>query len=405
MRFVANLVLVTVALGFGAVTHVSAADPAVATVVLGLRSLEGDDELANGMTDGLRSAAKGVSHWRMLERAVSMSQMTLTHGCEDVDAACLGQISKGLEVERIVFGTVRRTASRSKFDYEVTVSIFNAGTHTIAGTETETVPRAEGKVKKDLVQHAQLLINRLAAADSHAGRLSIEVNVPNAQVSMDGQAVGQTQDGKLVLDNQPSGEHTLEISALDHQSRIQKVNISASEQSTIAIDLDPLPQTALEAPADAVATTAAAEESHGGSLAWLGYSLIGVGAASAIAWGASMYVIEFQYNRNASYTSARDLYRNRAVDACDAALGGDPARLNASQYAEFQSQCRTGRTFQVLQWVFLGAAVVTAGAGTYVLLSQSDSPDRAEARLKQPRLALTPLVERRSIALQATLRF
>jgi TolB-like protein len=403
MRFLAGLLLAVVCIA-GSAGRVSAEQASV--VVLGLRSLEGDDDFSNAMTEGLRGAAKNVSDWRLIERSVSMAQMTLAHSCDDVDAACLNEIAKGLEAERVIFGTIRRTAARGKFDYEITVSIFNATTHTIVDTQTDVIPKPEGKQKKTLAARGQTLIGRLAAADVNAGRLLISVNVSTAEVNVDGKWVGRTQDGKLALDNIDPGEHTLEVSAGGHQLHTQRLSVSASEQSSVDINLQPFTETPLEAAPEAVAAVEPADEAGAGSLRWLGYSLIGVGAASAIAWGASMYVIEFNYNRDASYRHFRDTYgSNQTLDACDAALGGAPGGLNPTELGQFQGQCRTARTFQVLQWVFLGAAVVTGGAGTYVLLNESSNERAQAARAQRPRLAFTPVIDRRSLALQATLRF
>jgi len=402
MRFFAGLFLAVVCV-VGSTAPVSAADASV--VVLGLRSLEGDDDFANAMTDALRAAAKSVGGWQLIERSVSMAQMTLAHSCDDVDAACLNEIAKGLEADRVIFGTVRRTAARGKYDYEVTVSVFNATTHTIVDTQTDVVAKVDGKQKKAVGPHGQVLVGRLAAADANAGRLQIHVNVSVAEVSLDGKSVGRTQDGKLVLDNLNAGDHTLEVSAGGHQLHTQRFSISAAEQSSVDINLEPFEETPLEAPADAVAGTEVPEETGGSSLRWLGFTLIGVGAASAIAWGTSMYMIEFKYNRDPSYQTFRDSYRNQSVDACDEALKGNPGGLDAQQLSQFQGQCNTARTFQTLQWVFLGAAVVAAGAGTYVLVNESGDAEVAQARSKRSQFAFTPLVDRRSIAVQATLRF
>jgi TolB-like protein len=407
MRIWAGLIVTILSLSTA--QRAAAADTSV--IVLGLRSLEGDDDFANGMTEGLRSAAKGIAGWRVIERAVSMSQMSLAYNCDDIDTPCLNSIAKGLDADRIVFGTVRRTGSKTKFDYEITVSIFNSGTHTIVATETEVVARAEGKVKRALGQHSQMLIGRLAASDANAGRLSIEVNVSSADVTLDGRSSGQTRDGKLVLDNVTPGMHTLEVHASGHQPHIQQLNVSASDQSSVNIELDPIIEPIVAgAPGEATSTNPDVDSASGGSsLAWLGYTLIGLGAASAIAWGGSMYMIEFQYNRDSTYQNYRDEgYESRSIDACDAAIAGDMGNLSASQLKDFQGQCRTARTFQVLQWVFLGVAVAAAGAGTYVLIADGANSDRRQARRKQPRarqFALTPQVDQRNIALTATLRF
>jgi hypothetical protein len=380
-------------------------------VVLGLRSLEGDDEFANAMTEQLRAAAKNMTGWHLLDRAVSMAQMTLAHNCEDIDAGCLSEIARSLEADRLIFGTVRRTAARSKYDYEITVSLFNGTTHTIAGTETQTVDRSDSKQKRALGKYAQLLVSRLSTSESNAGRLTIEVNVLSAEVRLDGQMLGQTHDGKLTLDTVTPGEHTLEVSAIGHQSHTQRIEISAADQSTISVMLERVPEPTAEASAPTEATAPVPpmpdEQTGRGSLAWLGYTLIGVGAASAIAWGVSLYMIEFQYNKNDTYQGYVQKYQNRTLDACDAALSGDNAggSLSAHDLSDFQSRCRAGRTFQTLQWVFLGVAVVSAGIGTYVLVTDDDGKRDQQARRKTPRLAFEPMFDRRSLAVQATLRF
>jgi hypothetical protein len=118
-----------------------------------------------------------------------------------------------------------------------------------------------------------------------------------------------------------------------------------------------------------------------------------------------MYMIEHNYNQNATYQHYRDSYGNQVTDACDAAASGNTGGLTNGEYADFKSQCSTAHTLEVLQWVFLGVAVASAGAGTFVLLNESGSAERAQARLKARRFAFEPLVDRRSLALQATLRF
>jgi hypothetical protein len=401
MRWMVGLVVSALCLSSAA--RVAAADASV--VVLGLRSLEGDDEVANSMTDALRGGAKGIAGWHVLDRAISMSQIALAHNCDDIDAACLTEIAKGLEVDRVVFGTVRRTAARAKFDYEITVSIFNAATHTIVGTETETVPRGDAKAKKALAQHAQMLVGRLAAADANACRLSIDVNVNTAEIRLDDKLMGQTQDGKLVLENVIPGEHSLDVSAVGHQSSKQRISVSASDQTSLSISLEPAVEAPVAVAPAAAMTSEPVEEPNGGSLRWLGYTLLGVGAASAIAWGGSMYMIEHQYNQDSTYQHYRDSYGNQVTDACDAAAAGNTGGLTNGEYADFKSQCSTAHTLEVLQWVFLGVAVASAGAGTFVLLNESGSAERAEARLKARRFAFEPLVDKRSLALRATLHF
>jgi hypothetical protein len=411
MRWTARLLFLALFFPSLTVTRaVFAEDPSL--VVLGLRSLEGDDEFANSATDALRVAVKATHGWDSRDRAVSMSQMVLSYNCDDIDVACLAQISHGLDVDRVIYGTIRRTAAPVKYNYEITVSLFNGVTRTVVGTEIQTIDRSEGK--KAVTRAAQSVVARLARSESNVGRLAVEVNVLTADVRLDDQLIGQTQERKLTLDSVPAGEHMLEISASGHQSRKQALLIRAGELSEVGMTLERTPdasEAAAHVPMEAIESNSARQDNqdHGSSLSWLGYTLIGVGAASAIAWGASMYVIEFQYNQDSTFQTYKNAYQFRRQDACTAALSGDNAgdKLDVNQLSDFQGRCRAGRTWAVLQWVFLGAAVVAAGAGTFVLLTdssgKSDQPASEQARL--PSFELQPQVDPRTLALHATLRF
>jgi hypothetical protein len=264
-----------------------------------------------------------------------------------------------------------------------------------------------------LASQAQFIMTHLASSDASSGRLTVEVNVLSAEVQMDGQFVGQAQDGKLNMDSLAPGVHTLEVSAPGHERHREQVRVSAGDQSTVVVTLTRATQPSEVASAattgdpDIVPTELPAPNDDRSSLAWLGYTLIGVGVASAVGWGVSMYMIEFQYNRNVDYQRYKEAYKYRKGDACDAALANDnPGMLSPGELSDFQSRCRSGRTFQTLQWVFLGAAVVTSGLGAYVLISELGHDDSSQAKARTtPRLTIDPMFDRRSVALQATLRF
>src|SRR5205814_9751163 len=100
---------------------------------------EGDDEIANDLTEQLRSAARAVAGWNVSKTAVSMAQMSLAHGCDDVDAVCLSEIAKGLSADRIVYGMLRRTSARTDYDYALTLGLFDGGAREIVRTVNDTI--------------------------------------------------------------------------------------------------------------------------------------------------------------------------------------------------------------------------------------------------------------------------
>lgn len=411
MRRCAGVVVLLVAMCTSLGSTASAED--VNVTVLGLRSVEGDDDFSNTMTEALRAAAQKVSGWRLMDRSVSMAQMSLAHGCEDVDAACLADIATGLQADRLLFGTVRRVGVRGKFDFELSVSIFNAATRSIGATETTIVPRSEGKVKKALGTRAEPVVAKLAAADVGTGSVAIELNVASAEVRLDGTIAGQTQDRRLVLEGIQEGEHSLEISALGHLAYSQQIRVGAQERTDVRVSLEPVPE-AVFAPSMVAGSTDEPEEERSGSIAWLGYTLVGVGVASFAGWGVSMYMVN-DTNNNETFVAYKRAFQQPQDDVCALAENNNTSngRVTSEQLSEVKEQCSTGQTFNVLQWVFLGAGIVSSSVGVYILATDDGGePDQATAlgtrrpaRARGPSLTIQPQVGRQTLAVQTTLRF
>ena len=92
----------------------------------------------------------------------------------------------------------------------------------------------------------------------------------------------------------------------------------------------------------------------------------------------------------------------RATDVCDEAGTGKRYGLSDANFRDVRSACSTGQTFEVLQYVFLGTAVVTGGLATFLLLGGDDAH---ETERKPQAVTLLPSVGLRQIALHASLRF
>ncbi|HEY2736516.1 MAG TPA: hypothetical protein VGI70_21095 [Polyangiales bacterium] len=68
-------------------------------------------------------------------------------------------------------------------------------------------------------------------------------------------------------------------------------------------------------------------------------------------------------------------------DVCTEADAGHSYGLDAASFRQAKSSCRLGKTFEVLQFVFLGAAIVTGSVGA-VLLATDDSGERPDVALR-----------------------
>jgi len=390
---------------------VATATPAMAevtVVVLGVRSVEGDDDFANELTQRLRSAAMGLGDWTVSDRAVSMSQMTLAHGCDEVDASCLNDMAKGLEADRIIYGTVRRTSARKVFNYAVTVSLFNGETGSIERSASVTISKQASASQLEI--EADRLIERLAVS-AGGGVIAIKINVKSAEVRLNGKPVGRTRNGTLRLEGVRAGDHKVEILARGYTPHETTVSVSEDGQASVSASLTPLG----EGSEAATLTTSSKDrdwdsgKGSGGPPTWVGYGLLGVGGASLVGMVVSWVIIQ-GIDDDETFLEYKDAVASGTMtgasnvpDVCVEALKGGSFGLSPTDLGEVQNMCNTADVFEVLQWVFLGTAVVAGGLGTYFVLTSGDSD--AGAAAPKPALAVTPTLSPDSAHVTATLRF
>jgi hypothetical protein len=395
-------------------------------VVLGVRSVEGDDDVAHDLTTALREAAQEISAWQVSTTAVSMAQMALAHGCEEVDVACLADIAKGLSADLVVYGTLRRNSAREDFDFAFNLSLFNAQTGAIQNGIDDTIVRRD-TTKGALGPRAKRLIARLAGAEAPAeetnaslGSLLVRSNVDNADVLINDQPVGTLQGGTLQYDGLQEGMYRVELRAHGYAPFVKTVRIKAGERFDVeasmqvgASDRDPS--------LDWQDQPRAKEGGHG--LRWLGWTLVGVGAASAVGLVVSWtqiiridnddrlerYSAEVAESNRYELAEARvenrepNLYDDFCQAAAEGTLFDDEFFNNRPKLKEVKSLCSAADTWEVLQYVFIGTAVAAGGTGVVLLLTAGDGGERATS--EPPRFALTPRFSPESGGLQATFRF
>ena len=386
-------------------------------LVLGMRSIEGDDELANALTDQLRGASRQVEGWQVSQTAVSMAQMGLAHGCDEIDAACLAEIAQGLQVERVIFGTIRRTSARADHDYAVMLSLFDAQTGDIA-RQIDDVITQNATDAQALSIAAQRMLERLLSIAT-GGAISVPANVSDAEVTINGQPVGQTRDGALRVEGLEPGLYRIEIKKPGYATHMSTVAVSEGADSSLAAVLatDGVPQAPAAASApDQDDTIDTHEGERGHDLTWLGWTLVGVGGAALVGTVASMVVVS-DVNDDPLYEDYRDAVArgNENVrtsnpslvvnDVCAAAESGALYGFTRGNLQKVNDLCSKGATFEVLQWVFLGTAVAAGGVGTYLLLTAEGDPAESSAGGTASRLTITPRVAPDRASVSATLRF
>lgn len=131
-------------------------------VILGIRSVEGDDDLARSLSVGIRAAARQVPGWDVSAREVPLAQMMLSFNCLDTDMACLRQIAEAIHVRHVVYGTLRRRSIEARAGWILELGRFDAERVEIVASLTEQitgVPDAHA-----LIELGRGLLTRLGTA-------------------------------------------------------------------------------------------------------------------------------------------------------------------------------------------------------------------------------------------------
>lgn len=344
----------------------SRANAQTSVSVLGLTSLEGDDEFARNFTGALRHAASQVEGWTVSDRDVALSQMELTHDCSSSDAACMVTIAETLGSQRVIYGTIQRAPIGTRYEFQVTLFLFDATSGEIEERVTDNVPSSDTDI--DALREPARSMVRALSASSSPGTIRV-TGTAGLAVRIDGTEVGHTDaGGSYVSDPVGPGEHTVTL---------------GSDEQTVTV-----------AGGESVASFAVVESGGGGGgsiLPFVGIGLMAVGAAALVVSFWSMGELS-SLNNNPEYEAYR---RNvgaafpTATTVCEATYYNSPLVMGG---AVGNNTCSQGATLEILQYVMLAAGVVALGAGTALLIVGLGENSDSEGESAGLNLRLTPSV-------------
>lgn len=297
--------------------------------VLELDSDNVHDQLANRLTERLRTALAQRSGYAMENAQVSLAQLSLAQDCGTASSDCLAKIARELKLDGFVFGTVTHDGGSP--------------------------------------------VALLRRYDVH----------------------GERVDRSALFTFNPTGTNDEELA-----SGVERL------LDDLLGNAHKLTQSLLKLPAPPPAAGASANTSSSSSARTVvGYILLGTALASAGMAGLSFYEIHSAQSSAAftNYRYAVGEMKMGVSQVCDEAEAGRSYGLDAAAFRSVRSSCSVGNTFEVLQYVFIGAAIATGGVGMYLLLSGGAAkPERAESRRA---LSLQPSIDRRNLGLSARLAF
>lgn len=138
-----------------------------------------------------------------------------------------------------------------------------------------------------------------------------------------------------------------------------------------------------------------------------GYALLG-GAALSVGLSVLAFVEIDRAESNVNF----DRYRRTVgqmepavEDVCDEASEDRAHGMDAESFEDVKDQCSTGNTFEVLQYVFLGAAAVSGGLSAFFLLSDDSEEKQRRPQALVESLPVRPIIRHNAAEIRAKLRF
>ncbi len=194
-----------------------------------------DATLTQNLTQVLSSEVKRVDGTSVIskddiEAILQMQATKAMAGCDE--ASCLAEIGGALGVEKLVVGTVGKLADANV----VSLRLISVKDTTVENRVTETFRGPEEQLIRAVKQAARKL---LGVTVTRPGALSISCNEDNAQVFVDGTAVGNVP--LPPVENLTAGVHQVEVRKRGFLAWAGEVYVEPDDTSAVWAALEAVP--------------------------------------------------------------------------------------------------------------------------------------------------------------------
>lgn len=344
--------------------------------VLGLRSIEGDDEFARELSGVIRVAAGSIPGWEVAPDEVTLSQMTMMHACDEPNRECMSNIATELGAAKIIYGTIGRSGE----GYGLTLYLYDHASTSIVDQLTDTIPSSE--IGMEVLRPRAQRYTAQLGGQARFGSLRLEVGEPSATVRVDDNAVGVTDAAGIILvEDLTEGNHEVEVDAEGFDSFQTTVSIEADDQTEVRVNLN------------------APGAGGGANLGWIPGAVVIAGGVISFAMGIRSglkvqgWESEINDVRESGFTPVQitgfaTCLNGPAGDALDG--GAESVTCGSETFTRAQSlvlsgsgdvcgggqgderwqddTCSDHNRHAILQYVLYGIGAVGIGVGTFLLL-------------------------------------
>lgn len=347
-------------------------------------------DLAKNLTEALRAHSKlDRSPYRLAPNSdKELLELKLLSGCANEAKECMARIGRDLSADWLIYGKIERRDT----GYQVTIKLLNVESMNMARVTTEVIPFADNTSAK-ISERGRFLFNRLTGTPEQ-GTLTIEANVDQGRVFVDGQLATTLRDGKARIDGLAEGKHPVAIESEGHGRYETTVEIKAGDTAKVDAELQ---ATAVTAPG--AGGGGAGEERPGGTsrtLFWVAAGVTAVSVAGFTVTALQVRDLEKDITARADAGELPPGLESGHENPCDAL----PAMLATPELRTLDGECSDGKQKALITNVLIGVAVASGLAAGYFYYNgymQADSSERAVAARKKKRatettVKLTPTV-------------
>ncbi|HTU61877.1 MAG TPA: hypothetical protein VMF89_25645 [Polyangiales bacterium] len=332
-----------------------------------------DDKVTPMLMAELREALPKRPDDELVDTHVNMTQLSLAEDCSVLELSCLGQIAERLKLDGFLFGKVTHD------DGEVPMASFRRFDRARGAIQSTAIISfgserfSPERMQAEVHQLLNKLLGPAPKQQAVAAAPAVEPETPVAAATpaptpaeppaAQAQAAAPKESSPMVLP------------ARTNESMLLNDRLQPSEGLS--------------------------------ARKFAGYVLLG-GAAASVGLSVLSFVQVDRAANNASFQDYRTLVgasNSKIKDVCDEASAGKSYGQSADNFRQVKSSCSSGTTFEVLQYVFIGGALVTGGLGAFLLFGGGgDAKEKARATGLRT-LTLHPSIGRGGASINARVRF
>jgi hypothetical protein len=329
-----------------------------------------DGALAEDIHDAVVEVIDGHGDMRVTERPeVTLSEFTLTVGCDSRDPSCLSSLAPYTDASRLVFGTL---TARDDL-YRVDLGIFDLRKGRMVYRMQNQTARGDSDIARKAVP---ALVEGMLYGE--VGTIEVKVRGGNgARVAFDGEFRGPAP---TVLQNLPLGQHTVSVTTGDGATKSKVVLLTRHGKTRVFFDFGRTNATEPDQPSSE-------------SMSLAPGLVVGAAGLGGIALG---IVSNIQLNN-------LDAEANAAIQESSDGAYIDRSQLESAD-GDPETHVRMTRSASVRAAVGYSVGAVGFAVGTFLLYRAIDS-ETPTARQTGKTLQVAPSVGPRTVGMQLRLSY